>query len=227
MRLSIIIPMLNEAAHIAATLRALQALRNQGVELIVVDGGSQDASLAQAQGLADQLLQAPRGRACQMNTGAAHAHGQVLLFLHADTQLPTDTRTWLSAVCEVKQWGRFDVQINGPHPGLAWVARLMNLRSRLTGIATGDQALFVRRADFQRLGGYADLALMEDIELTRRLRAEHPPLCLRTQVQTSGRRWLKHGLLRTIIHMWWLRWRFFCGADARQLARAYGYQPRD
>ena len=220
--LSIVIPTLNEAVAIAHTLEALQELRTRGVELIVVDGGSSDATLAVAAPLADAVVSAPRGRAVQMNAGAARARGEVLLFLHADTQLPqrADERV-RRAVDAGACWGRFDVRIDGRPAVLRVVAAAMNARSRLSGIATGDQAIFVRRDVFEQLGGYAPLPLMEDIELSRRLKRAGRPACLRPPVLTSGRRWQTRGVWRTVALMWWLRWRYWRGESPQRLAEAY------
>jgi rSAM/selenodomain-associated transferase 2 len=222
MRLTLIVPVLDEAAGITATLQALAALRRRGAEIIVVDGGSHDASATLAAPLADTVLASPRGRARQMNAGAAVAQGDVLLFLHADTALPADAETAIErAVAGGARWGRFDVRIGGRSAMLPVIAALMNTRSRLTGIATGDQAIWVDAPLFRQLGGYAELPLMEDIELSRRLRAVCPPACLREQVLTSGRRWDDRGVWRTIFLMWRLRWRYWRGTPAEQLARAY------
>ena len=220
--MSIVVPVLDEAAAVTATLQALAPLRAAGHELIVVDGGSQDATAALAAPWADAVLTSPRGRARQMNTGAAAARGQVLLFVHADTSLPAGAADAVQqAMAGGARWGRFDVAIQGRSRWLPVVAALMNLRSRLTGIATGDQALFVQTALFRQLGGYADLPLMEDIELSRRLLAQGAPACLRLKVITSGRRWDSRGAWRTIVLMWRLRWRYWRGESAEVLARAY------
>lgn len=225
--LSIVMPVLNEAATIAARLGDLQTLRRHGAELIVVDGGSTDNSLSLGTPLADRVLTAPRGRAAQMNAGAAVSRGRVLLFLHADTRLPA---TWLHDVLTAIEggafWGRFNVRIDGRHPMLRVVERMINLRSRLTGVATGDQAIFVRRDVFQQIGGYADLPLMEDIALSKALKKIAPPACLRATVLTSARRWEKHGVWLTILLMWQLRAAYFFGADPYRLAERYGYAPR-
>lgn len=226
MRLAIIVPVLNEGAALAQRLRRLQSLRAQGVQLRVVDGGSTDSTWAVASALADQVLLAPRGRAAQMNAGAGGSQAEVLLFLHADTQLPAAADRLIDqALQQGHVWGRFDVRIDGVHPALRLVERLMNLRSRLTGICTGDQALFVRRSVFESLGGFADLPLMEDIDLSARLRRLGAPACLRQPVTTSGRRWEKHGVWRTIWLMWRLRSAYFFGADPHALALLYGYTP--
>jgi rSAM/selenodomain-associated transferase 2 len=222
MRLSLVMPVLNEAAGLPGTLAALQGLRARGVELVVADGGSTDGSEEQARVGADRVIAAPRGRARQMNAGAAVASGDWLLFLHADTRLPPGAEQLIAAAASRgSRWGRFDVRIEGRSRWLPWVARGMNLRSRLSGIATGDQALFVERALFEQLGGYADQPLMEDIDLCRRLRALAQPACLRARVTTSGRRWDERGALRTIGLMWRLRWRYWRGDAPEDLAKAY------
>lgn len=227
MKLSIVMPVLDEAPHIVARLAALQALRGQGVELVVVDGGSADGTAQLAQPLADQVLAARRGRAAQMNAGAAASRGRLLLFLHADTALPENAvPAILGAVAAGAAWGRFDVRIDGRQALLRVVEAMMNWRSRRSGIATGDQAIFLRRELFATIGGYPDLALMEDIALCSALRRLARPACLRDTVLTSARRWERHGVLRTILLMWWLRAAFFLGADPARLARRYGYAPR-
>lgn len=225
--ISIIMPVLNEAAFITDQLSRLQPLRKQGVELVVVDGGSSDGTPDLALPLADRLLASPRGRATQMNAGAAASRGRALLFLHADTRLPaTAIQDVLAAVKAGAIWGRFDVRIDGRHPLLRLVERMINLRSRLTGIATGDQALFVRRPVFESIGGYARLPLMEDIDLSTRLKRIARPACLSACVLTSARRWQQHGVLSTIVLMGWLRAAYFFGADPKRLAERYGYAPR-
>lgn len=221
--LSIIVPVLNEEAGIESTLGALAAMRARGAEVIVGDGGSTDASVTLAAALADKVVCAPRGRALQMNAGAAAARGAVLLFLHADTLLPVDADFLVLHGLEGGKhaWGRFDVEITGRSPMLAVVAAMMNWRSRLTGIATGDQAIFVRRDAFFAAGGFPAQPLMEDIELSRRLKASSAPLCLSQRVTTSGRRWETRGVWRTIFLMWSLRLRYWLGTGAQTLAKAY------
>ena len=221
-KLSVIVPVLNEAEHIAAALDALAPLRQGGHEVIVVDGGSSDASVALCRGRVDTLIEGPRGRARQMNAGAVRANGDLLLFLHADTRLPADADSLLQAAAAAgASWGRFDVRIGGRAWMLPLIAALMNRRSRWTGIATGDQAIFVQRSLFERLGGYADQPLMEDIELSRRLRAVARPACLRPPVLTSGRRWETRGVWRTVLLMWRLRWSYWRGVSPEALAKAY------
>ncbi len=224
--LSIIIPVLNEAADIQAKLEALQCLRKNDTELLLVDGGSRDNTPELARPLVDRLIESPRGRAVQMNTGAQACTGEVLLFLHADTTLPEGAiESIRGAIAAGAQWGRFDVRIDSPLPLLRLVERMMNWRSRLTGIATGDQAIFVRRTVFEQLNGYPLLPLMEDIALSTALKQIDPPACLRNRVITSGRRWETNGVIRTIFLMWRLRAAFFFGADPDQLALRYGYAP--
>lgn len=220
-RLSIIVPTLEEAAGIAASLDGLQSLRTRGHEVIVVDGASRDATAALAAPLADRVLTAPRGRAVQMNAGAAVAAGDALLFLHADTRLPAGADSLVAAALTQRDWGRFDVRIDSARPMLAVVGRMMNLRSRLSGIATGDQAMFMTCAAFERAGGFPAIALMEDVALSTRLKSHGPPACLKATVLTSARRWERGGVLATMLLMWKLRLLYHFGADPKRLARMY------
>lgn len=224
-KLSIIIPVLDEAANIVAALEALAPLRARGAEVIVVDGGSADDTVALATPRADRVIASARGRATQMNAGAAVARGDILLFLHADTRLPSNAdRLIVEGLAQSGgTWGRFDVAITGAHPLLAVVATAMNARSRLTGIATGDQAVFVTRQAFRAAGGFPEIALMEDIALSSRLKRISAPLCLAARVTTSGRRWEKRGVLRTIVLMWRLRAAYFFGAEPEELAKRYDH----
>jgi rSAM/selenodomain-associated transferase 2 len=221
--LSIVIPVLNESVRMAAALQALAPLRRDGHEVIVCDGGSTDGTPARCADGADAVLHAPAGRARQMNAGAAVARGEVLLFLHVDTALPAQAPAAIAqALAAGADWGRFDVRIEGRSALLPVVAAFMNRRSRWTGIATGDQAIFVRRALFHELGGFPDQPLMEDVELSRRLcRRGHHPACLPQRVGTSGRRWDERGASRTILLMWRLRWQYWRGTPAETLARQY------
>lgn len=226
--LSIVIPVLNEASGIVQVLERLQGFRRQGAEVIVVDGGSSDGTAEHASSLADCVTTSLRGRGRQMNVGAARAKGEVLLFLHADTLLPPSAPTLIrEAIGNNACWGRFDVRIEGSISGLGMVAFMMNWRSRLTDIATGDQAIFVTREAFRKRGGFPVIPLMEDIVFSSWMRQESRPACLTEKVTTSGRRWEKHGLLRTILMMWWLRIRFYFGASPNDLAREYGYVPHE
>ncbi|MGH8737596.1 MAG: TIGR04283 family arsenosugar biosynthesis glycosyltransferase [Burkholderiales bacterium] len=220
-RISVVVPALNEAQVIVGCLEALAPLRARGHEVIVVDGGSADGTPALANGLADRVLTAPRGRARQMNAGAAAASGSALVFLHADVRLPRDADRMLLQALAARPWGRFDLKLDSPRALLGLVGAMMNLRSRLTGIATGDQALFVRREVFERLGGYAAIALMEDVELSSRLRRAGRPACLRARALASARRWEARGALRTIVLMWRLRLAYRLGADPARLAERY------
>lgn len=222
-RLSIIIPAINESRVLQANLPRLQALRESGHEVILVDGGSTDDTLVRAQSMVDQLVQVAQGRARQMNVGANVTTGGVLVFLHADTQLPdaADDIILQSMKHAERGWGRFDVVLSGDDRLLRAVEFVMNVRSRLTGIATGDQAMFVNRQLFEAVGGFPEIPLMEDIALSRRLKRISPPLCLRPCVTTSSRRWERHGIVRTILLMWCLRCAYALGADPGRLARIY------
>ena len=220
---SVIIPTLNEAAVIVPLLQGLQPWRARGVEIIVVDGGSSDATMALASPLADLCVACAAGRARQQNFAAAMASGELLWFVHADTVLQGTEPARLLALATdpAPLWGRFDVQLVPADWRLRCVATLMNLRSRLTGIATGDQCLFVSSALFRQVGGFPDQPLMEDVELSRRLRRRHWPRCLRGPVQASSRRWQRDGVWTTVWLMWSLRWRYFFGADPAALHRLY------
>ena len=218
MKLTIVIPALDEAAILRRALEALLPLRGQGHEVIVVDGGSSDGTPEIARLLCDRVVGAPGGRAAQMNAGARLATGAALVFLHADTRLPPDGGEQLLESLKRRLWGRFDVEIEGRHPFLRVIACAMNLRSRLTGIATGDQAIFVRRDAFD---GFPEIALMEDVAFCKAMKRRGRPACLRARVTTSGRRWERRGVLRTVLLMWRLRLRYFLGADPDELARLY------
>jgi rSAM/selenodomain-associated transferase 2 len=223
LRISVIVPALNEANGITAVLAALAPLRARGHEVIVVDGGSSDRTTVLARGAADRVASAARGRSSQMNAGAALARGEVLLFLHADTRLPenADARVLQGLAASGRAWGRFDVRIEGASLCLPVIAFFMNLRSRATGIATGDQAIFVRREAFEDAGRFPPFELMEDIALSRSLKRVSRPLCLADKAVTSGRRWERRGVLRTVLLMAWLRLAFFLGAAPAKLARLY------
>ena len=223
MKLSIIIPVLNEAQQLPHALECLAPVRERGVEVIIVDGGSEDETLAAAVRVGGRLVNSSKGRARQMNAGARIASGEILLFLHVDTALPENADRMIeTAMCDRRRvWGRFDVHIQGRPWMLRVIAALMNWRSRISGIATGDQAIFVARSAFESVGGFPDQPLMEDIELCKRLRALSPPACLRARAVTSGRRWENCGVWRTIILMWRLRWAYWRGVPPSVLANVY------
>ena len=222
-RLSVVMPALNESAGILTALQALAPLLARGAQLLVADGGSQDDTVALARTGGAQVIDAPRGRALQMNAGAQQASGDILLFLHADTRLPLDAdRLMAQAIANGPQvWGRFDVRIEGQHRMLRVIAAFMNRRSRWTGIATGDQALFMTRAAFDAVGGFPAQPLMEDIEISKRLLKLSRPACLRARVVTSGRRWETRGVWRTVLLMWRLRLAYWRGATPERLAERY------
>ena len=222
MNLSIIVPILDEAPVMEPLLEHLRSLVAQGAEVLLVDGGSQDAGPALAAAAGFRVIPSERGRARQMNAGAVRAGGEILLFLHADTRLPAAALDGVRAALTGEScWGRFDVIIEGRAPMLRVVAWLMNRRSHITGIATGDQALFVTRRAFEAVGGYPDQPLMEDIEISKRLLGLSRPACLPEKVSTSGRRWESRGVWSTILLMWRLRWAYWRGVPASRLARDY------
>jgi rSAM/selenodomain-associated transferase 2 len=221
--LSIILPTLNEASVLASTLQYLQPARNNQAEIIVVDGGSTDGTLEIACTLADMVLRGSRGRAVQMNHGARHAKGTCLLFLHADTQLPADAPRLLKQEMDKKDdaWGRFDIRLSGNHRLFRVIEFLINQRSRMTGIATGDQCIFVRPELFWQVGGYSEIPIMEDIALSKSLGEITPPVCLGPKATTSSRRWEQNGVVRTIFVMWSLRLFYFLGVKPEALSRWY------
>ena len=219
--ISIIIPVINEAEQITTQLQALQTLR-PGCELLLVDGGSDDDSPAIAAPLVDRIIHSSRGRARQLNAGAKMATADLLLFLHVDTQLPDNAAALMTeAVAAGHSWGRFDVGFDNALPVFNLIACMMNWRSRLSGIATGDQAMFMTQAAFRTVGGFPEIALMEDIAISARLKTLGKPSCLNAKVITSARRWQQYGILKTILLMWRLRLAYFFGADPDQLASRY------
>ena len=220
-RITVVVPTLDEAAGIAAALAALAPLREHGHQVIVVDGGSTDATAELARPHCDRLLTSARGRAVQLNAGALAARTDALVFLHADTRLPPRADIAIVESLRSHLWGRFDVEIDGRHPLLKVVSCAMNLRSRLTGIATGDQAIFVRRDAF---AGFPEIPLMEDVAFSRAMKRRGRPACLRDRVVTSGRRWESRGVLRTIVLMWRLRLLYALGVAPQRLARDYADQ---
>ena len=223
MKISIIIPVRNEAANIGRLLCALQAYRDRGHEVIVVDGGSVDDTVIIAKSLADTVLQTTAGRSKQMNAGSDQAKGEVLWFLHGDSELPeqADELIITAVTTGTSTWGRFDVRLSGRKILLRVVEKMMNLRSRLTGVATGDQGIFISRKLFEQVGGYPDQLLMEDIALCKELKKYQSPVALRETMVTSSRRWEKNGVIRTVLLMWTLRAAYFFGVPADKLALRY------
>ncbi len=223
MNLSIIIPVLNEAGQLPDLFAHLLPFKRAGCEIIFADGGSTDGSAKLAEVAGFKVVWADRGRARQMNAGAAQASGDILLFLHVDTRLPQGASTLIprGLAKQNRSWGRFNVCITGRPIMLRVVSHMINWRSRLTGIATGDQAIFVRRSVFEQVNRYPDQPLMEDVELCKRLKLFSRPVCIKDCVMTSGRRWEMHGVWHTILLMWRLRWAYWRGTDAAELARLY------
>lgn len=218
----IVVPVLNESAALTEQLSRLSVLREQGAEVLLVDGGSSDNTreIIRAKGL--MLIESARGRAIQMNAGASAVSSEILIFLHADTRLPPEALLMVEKhLSQGRQWGRFDVRIVGTSSWLAMIAFFMNSRSRLTGIATGDQTLFMTREAFDAVGGFPIQPLMEDIEMSKRLKRLGAPVCLNDRVETSGRRWEQNGVWKTIVLMWRLRWAYWRGTPASALERLY------
>lgn len=220
--LSIIIPVYNEAETLVAFLQPLQSLRAQGCEIIVVDGGSRDDSVSLAAPWVDKVQCSDSGRARQMNCGAALASGNWLLFLHADTQLPDSLPALLQSLAsQVSGWGFFPVVLSGRAKLFRVIERAISLRSRLSGVATGDQAMFVARSLFNRVNGFAPIALMEDVALSKQLRRHAKPQVWHQPVQTSSRRWERDGIVRTVLLMWSLRLGYCLGLSPERLVRVY------
>jgi len=221
-KISIIIPVLNEAQTIELFLQKLQPLRQQGHELVLVDGKSQDGTPALARPLVDRMMSSEKGRARQQGLGAKMATGQVLLFLHADTELPEQAaQTILLNLSKGYFWGRFNVRLSGRHWLFRIIEAMMNWRSCLTGIATGDQAIFVSKILYNDVGGMPQIELMEDIEFSKRLVRLSKPACLKSTVVTSSRRWEQNGVLQTVLFMWFMRLQYFFGVKPEQLAKRY------
>ncbi len=222
-RISIIIPVLEEREALCRHLPWLQPLRGEEHELILVDGGSTDGGPAEVEELVDQSLSAPPGRARQMNAGAEAARGDILLFLHIDTLLPDNAGERIQQVLQPGEavWGRFDVKLSGEEPAFRRIESWINRRSRWSGVATGDQAIFVSREAFHQVGGFPDIPLMEDVALSKALRRIARPVCLDERVVTSSRRWERNGIVRTVLLMWWLRLLYTMGVSPHRLHRMY------
>lgn len=221
MKISIIIPVLNEEMNLARLGEHLRTIAQQH-EVIIVDGGSRDNTLHIAYQLTDAVIVSSPGRAVQMNSGAEIASGEVLLFLHADTFLPDDALEIITALsAEKNYWGRFDVRLSSNRFVFRLIETLMNLRSCMTSIATGDQAMFIEKNLFQRVGGFPEIALMEDIEISRRLKKIAKPVCLKQKVITSSRRWENNGVVATVLLMWKLRLYYFFGMSPEKLKQLY------
>ena len=221
-KISIIIPVLNEAENIQFFLQKLQPLREKGHEVVLVDGESEDNTCALARPYVDQMMSSVRGRARQQALGAKKATGQILLFLHADTQLPEQAeRMILQSFSSGFSWGRFNIRLSGSHWLFRIIEQMMNWRSCLTGIATGDQAIFVSRTLYTDAGGMPQIELMEDIELSKRLGRLSKPVCLKSIVISSSRRWENNGILRTVLFMWNMRLQYLFGVKPEQLHKKY------
>jgi rSAM/selenodomain-associated transferase 2 len=222
-KLSIIIPTLNEADHIEMTLAPLQQLRGNGHEVILSDGGSRDRTTAIASPLVDIVISSPPGRAIQMNRAADQATGDILWFLHADSIPPAGAdRIIIDCLAKrSKVWGRFNVRLTGTNPIFRLIEFMMNLRSCITGVATGDQGIFMLRYAFDQIGGFAEIALMEDIAMSAKLKRITPPNCIKQTIVTSSRKWEQNGVIKTVLLMWWLRLAYFFGASPNYLASKY------
>jgi len=223
--LSIIIPTLNEEENIEALLQHVQSTaQTRDYEIIVVDGGSHDNTLSIAQSHCDDVLTAKSGRGTQLNAGVERSTGDVFLFLHADTQLPNHFDAMIFeriAKNPMKGWGFFSIKLSGQRLIFQVIAKLINVRSKFTSIATGDQCLFVTRNAFHQINGYKSIPLMEDVDFTKRLKKYGTPIFIKESVVTSSRRWEEKGVVRTILLMWWLRLLFFIGVSPEKLSGLY------
>ena len=220
--ISIIIPVYNEEKTISSCLQSLITWRKQGCEIIFVDGGSDDNTFELAGQYGDHVYMTGKGRAVQMNEGARHAKGEFLLFLHSDTVLPAATDKLIQLIISDKnRWGRFDVTLSGESKAYRVLEFFINIRSRITGISTGDQGMFMHKSLFEHANGFPEIPLMEDITLSRILLKNSRPVCLKERVITSSRRWENNGIIKTILLMWYLRAAYFFGVKPEQLARLY------
>ncbi|ARQ00887.1 TIGR04283 family arsenosugar biosynthesis glycosyltransferase [Pseudorhodoplanes sinuspersici] len=222
--LSIIVPVLNEARTITNALTALKPFRQRGVEVIVVDGGSDDDTAQLAQPLADRVIRGPRGRAAQMNEGAKAASGFIFLFLPSEITLPADadTQVMYGRARDTSVWGRFDMRLTGQHALLPIAARILNWRSRMSGIASSEQAIFIQRETFFRLGGFPDMPVMDDVEMSKRLKAISPPICVASRVTVPARRFDREGFWTTLRMMWLMRFRYRMGMKPAEILKRYG-----
>ena len=221
MFVSIIIPVLNEENSIKELLQQLQPYRNQGHEVIVVDGGSEDNTVSISESLADKVIQSPPGRAVQMNKGATQAKFDSLWFLHADTLVLNNAVEKIERALNTNNWGRFNIKLSGKNILFRVIETMINIRSRLTGIATGDQGIFVNRKLFDSVDGYYEIPLMEDVDLSKKLKMLSKPVCLKERLTTSSRRWEKNGILTTVMLMWKIRFLYWLGVSAERLALQY------
>jgi len=221
-KLSFIIPCLNEEKYIVETLQRLQKCRHHGHEIILSDGGSKDRTIEFAKPLIDQHIITSAGRAKQMNQGAKVANGNILCFLHADTLAPESIDEAILEFENKFSWGFFQIKLSGKHWQFRIIEWMINNRSQISQIASGDQGIFVTRTLFNKISGFSEMPLMEDIELSKRLKKISPPVCIRrTRLNTSSRRWEKHGIIRTVLLMWGLRLAYFLGTPTNTLAKAY------
>jgi len=221
MPVSIIIPALNEEYSIQELLQQLQIFRNNGHEVVLVDGGSNDHTIAKSTTLTDQVITSSPGRAVQMNKGVSKARHDIIWFLHADTLVPENAIENIEQALNINEWGRFNIKLSGSHLLFRIIEKMINVRSCLSGIASGDQGIFVKRDIFDSVKGFSEIPIMEDIELSKKLKKISKPICLKNKLVTSSRRWEKNGILATILLMWRLRFLYFIGSSPDKLARFY------
>jgi len=221
MFISIIIPALNEEDSIKPLLQQLQKIREQGHEVIVVDGGSADKTVSLSELLADKVIASSAGRAIQMNKGASGSKNDILWFLHADSLIPEDAIKHIQQALNNKPWGRFNIHLSGKNIVFRIIGSMMNLRSCLTGMVTGDQGIFIDKLLFNKTGGFPNIPLMEDIAMSKNLNKISRPACVKVKLITSGRRWEKNGILSTVFLMWKLRFLFWIGVSADKIALQY------
>jgi len=221
MFVSIIIPVLNEENSIKVLLQQLQVCRQQGHEVIVVDGGSNDNTRSVAESLSDKVISCEAGRATQMNNGVAQSRHEILWFLHADTIIPKNAIEQIQQALNKSDWGRFNVKLSGSHISFRLIETMINVRSCVSSIATGDQGVFVKRKIFRQVNGYSNIPLMEDVDISKKLKKLSKPVCLKCILITSSRRWEKNGISSTILLMWKLRFLYWLGVSPKYLVRQY------